>query len=117
MPDTVVVFASMLHCNKSNTAAACVITYFKLPHAALFKSTASHVIWGIHPRGLLGTGCRYLYRHNYTTSVPEVYYETNRPDLQALYTNQLIQRDFSRQGSTDTWVRYLTRGKGHPSAH
>ncbi|KAL3163281.1 hypothetical protein ABBQ32_009676 [Trebouxia sp. C0010 RCD-2024] len=51
----------------------------------------------------------YLYRHNYTTSVPEVYYETNRPDLQALYTNQLIQRDFSRQGSTDTWVKYLTR--------
>lgn len=56
--------------------------------------------------------CRYLYRHNYTLSVPEVYYEINRPDLQALYTNQLVQRDFSRQGSTDTWVQYLTKGNG-----
>ena len=52
--------------------------------------------------------CRYLYRHNYTTSVPEVYYEVNRPDLNALYVNQLIQRDFSTQGSTDDWVKYLT---------
>ena len=42
--------------------------------------------------------------------MPEVYYEVNRPDLNALYVNQLIQRDFSRQGSTDTWVRYLTKG-------
>lgn len=53
-------------------------------------------------------GCRYLYRHNYTISVPEVYYEVNRPDLNALYVNQLIQRDFSTQGSTDDWVKYLT---------
>ena len=55
--------------------------------------------------------CRYLYRHNYTISVPEVYYEVNRPDLNALYVNQLIQRDFSRQGSTDDWVKYLTTSK------
>jgi len=55
--------------------------------------------------------CRYLYRHNYTLSVPEVYYEVNRPDLNALYVNQLIQRDFSRQGSTDDWVKYLTTSK------
>ena len=61
-----------------------------------------------------GTCCRYLYRHNYTVSVPEVYYEINRPDLHALYTDQLLQRDFSRQGSTDTWVQYLTKGKGSP---
>ncbi|KAL0026963.1 hypothetical protein WJX79_003281 [Trebouxia sp. C0005] len=54
------------------------------------------------------TLARYLYRHNYTISVPEVYYEVNRPDLNALYVNQLIQRDFSRQGSTDDWVKYLT---------
>ena len=55
--------------------------------------------------------CRYLYRHNYTISVPEVYYQVNRPDLNALYVDQLIQRDFSRQGSTDLWVKYLTTGE------
>lgn len=54
---------------------------------------------------------RYLYRHNYTISVPEVYYQVNRPDLNALYVDQLIQRDFSRQGSTDLWVKYLTTGQ------
>ena len=43
--------------------------------------------------------------------MPEVYYEVNRPDLNALYVNQLIQRDFSRQGSTDDWVKYLTTSK------
>ncbi len=45
--------------------------------------------------------------------MPEVYYEVNRPDLNALYVNQLIQRDFSRQGSTDDWVKYLTTSKPH----
>lgn len=55
--------------------------------------------------------CRYLYRHNYTISVPEVYYSVNRPDLQALYVDQLTQRDFSTQGSTDLWVKYLQTGR------
>lgn len=50
---------------------------------------------------------RYLYRHNYTISVPEIYYAVNRPDLFTRYVSSLFNRDFTRLGSTDAWVHYL----------
>ena len=53
---------------------------------------------------------RYLYRHNYTLSVPEVYYSVNRPDLKELYVAQLSATDTDRLGSNTNWVDYLQTG-------
>lgn len=60
---------------------------------------------------------RYLYRHNYTISVPEVFYAVNRPDLKTYYTDTLSLRDFSEKGSTDLWVEYLQESEHNLSLH
>ena len=57
------------------------------------------------------SACRFLYRHNYSISVPEVYYAVNRPDLKALYTAQLLSTDSTRLGSNTNWVHYLQTGQ------
>eukprot|EP00891_Asterochloris_glomerata_P007936 jgi/Astpho2/7936/fgenesh1_pg.00118_%23_37_t len=54
---------------------------------------------------------RFLYRHNYSISVPEVYYAVNRPDLKLLYTSQLFSTDDTRLGSNTNWVHYLQTGR------
>ena len=61
------------------------------------------------------SACRFLYRHNYSISVPEVYYAVNRPDLKALYTSQLLSTDSTRLGSNTNWVHYLQTGQQVPS--
>ena len=51
--------------------------------------------------------CRYLYRHNYTLSLPEMYYQINRPDTQSFYVSTLQAYGDTVSGSDENWVNYL----------
>ena len=50
---------------------------------------------------------RFLYRHNSTISLPELYYQINRPDTKSFYVSTLTAYGDTVSGSDEAWVDYL----------
>ena len=61
--------------------------------------------------------CRYLYRHNYTISLPELYGQINRPDTQSFYVSTLSAYETTVTGSDENWVDYLKTCKSSSCVH